>query len=174
MVLMLKKKGRDVPSTFKYQADKIFGVHSICITEGARDLTQYMVDVAVKANLRVGDINYSIQWIADYLLSTLAFGADVTHPRSTALGRSPSLVTIVGSVEETSEKFLGFVTIDKVHQQIKQSLFHTTDFLLWSNSGIKGTMKPTEYFVLKNGMGISADLQELESFSQHAVIAKPC
>jgi eukaryotic translation initiation factor 2C len=118
ILLVLQNKNQDLYSTFKYLADKVFGIPTIVIVERSNfkksvwnplGLDAYIGNVMMKANLKMGGINHSAasklkeMWLAN----TLVLGADVTHPTNGALPGCPSVAAVVGSVESTGGRFLG-------------------------------------------------------------------
>jgi eukaryotic translation initiation factor 2C len=114
-LLILMQRSVPAYSIFKDLADRTYGMHSLCITEKPnyrnralnKDLRGYFGNVMMKANLKAGGINHTVDGIADILKDTLVLGADVTHPGQSALLGTPSIAAIVGSVDKTGGKFLG-------------------------------------------------------------------
>ncbi|KAF2648958.1 stem cell self-renewal protein Piwi, partial [Lophiostoma macrostomum CBS 122681] len=121
VVLLLSKKDQNVYSYFKDLSDRHFSIQSICVTEagnflknketnktewsGKNRLGQYFGNVAMKANLKLGQINHTTELAG--LKDVLVLGADVTHPGVGSLEGCPSIAAVVGSVDDTGGKFLG-------------------------------------------------------------------
>ncbi|KAF1951180.1 Piwi-domain-containing protein [Byssothecium circinans] len=114
VLLILKEKSIATYSTFKDVADRKYGFHALCVTEKpnykggqVQNIAGYFGNVMMKANLKAGGTNHSVEGIADIMNDTLVLGADVTHPGPGALLGTPSIAAIVGSVDKTGGKFLG-------------------------------------------------------------------
>jgi eukaryotic translation initiation factor 2C len=132
VVLLLKSKSIAVYSNFKYLTDKVFCLNSICITEGklndkhgnlksGTDLQQHMANVAMKANLKMSGVNHTAQGVNRWLHDTFVIGADVTHPGSGAIEHCPSIVGVVGSMDDDGGRFRGILRVQK-----KQEVSHAT------------------------------------------------
>jgi eukaryotic translation initiation factor 2C len=132
-VLVLRSANQDVYSTFKYLADRVFGIASIVMVEASgyrggksSGLAQYIGNIMMKANLKMGGINHSAESkqgnIKRCLQNTLVLGADVTHPSGGALLGCPSVAALVGSVENTGGKFLGSLSLQsKGKKEVSQT-----------------------------------------------------
>jgi eukaryotic translation initiation factor 2C len=127
IILVLRSKDQAVYSEFKYLAERCYGFQMICMTEEAnmsrgrielRNLDQYMGNVMMKANLKVGGINHSVTGIHQHLNNTLVLGADVTHPGFGALSGTPSIAAVVGSVDNTGGMFLGSMCLQKGREEV--------------------------------------------------------
>jgi eukaryotic translation initiation factor 2C len=105
--LILKKKDTAAYSIFKDLADRCYGVHALCLTEGVNwtqknggsleALQSYFGNIVMKLNLKMGGVNQSVA-VGNLYGTTLVLGADVTHPSSGAISGCPSIAAIVGSV----------------------------------------------------------------------------
>jgi eukaryotic translation initiation factor 2C len=121
-ILLLKTKSIPIYCAFKSVMDK--SIQSLCLTQAPNfnqrqgtckpDITQYMANVMMKANLKFGGGNHTVQLdkrsgtlIANSLKGTLVLGADLTHPSSNSLVGCPSIAAVVGSVNSMSTKYLG-------------------------------------------------------------------
>lgn len=124
VVLVLSSKNQDTYSLFKYFADRLFGIPSIVMVETSNikgkgwnktGLDQYIGNIMMKANLKMGVINQSAVSskgnIEKYLTDTLVLDSDVTHPSNGALFGCPSVAALVGSVEKTGGRFLGSLSL---------------------------------------------------------------
>jgi eukaryotic translation initiation factor 2C len=123
VVLLLPSPDQKVYSDFKFLADRAFGIQSICVTESANfkwdkqknekvwkpehELRQYFDNVAMKGNLKLGQINHTVEQIHSKLRNTLVLGADLTHAGTGAVYGCQSIAAVVGSVDQTAGKFLG-------------------------------------------------------------------
>ncbi|KAL1798315.1 hypothetical protein ACET3X_002352 [Alternaria dauci] len=137
----------DVFADFKRVAETYHGMHSICIaakaahdSENSRGaggsivnrLPQYMANVAMKLNLKLGNINHSFvlhdtlkqkmftavdnQEHGLSVVDTMILGGDVTHPMKGSAG--PSIAAIVGSVDDRFAKYPGSVRYQKGSTEI--------------------------------------------------------
>lgn len=126
-VLLLCSKDQNLYSSFKYLADKVFAVQSICMTETnmtapGGNITQYMANIAMKANLKMAGTNHSSPGIETWMKNTLVLGADCTHPGSAALLGSPSVAAVVGSLEANGGRLRGKLKLQKGKQEVSVSL----------------------------------------------------
>ncbi|KAF2658625.1 Piwi-domain-containing protein [Lophiostoma macrostomum CBS 122681] len=127
VILITRSKNQDLYSKFKYYTDRIFGLQSIYLTEDANmrgprlnksGIAQYMANVMMKMNLKMGGINHSVHALRAQMATTLVIGADVTHPGPGSVSGTPSISAIVGSVGDTGGKFLGTLGLQKRRQEI--------------------------------------------------------
>jgi eukaryotic translation initiation factor 2C len=126
VILVLRSKDQEVYSNFKYLADRVFGIPSIVMVTasnfrgGAWNVTgldQYIGNIMMKANLKLGGINHSAESdrgnIKNHLEHTLVLGSDVTHPSNGSLFGCPSVAALVGSVDNTGGCFLGSLRLQE-------------------------------------------------------------
>jgi len=97
VILILQKRDQDVYSSFKYLADRIFGLHTMVFVERSNfkggewnksGLDQYVGNVMMKANLKFQGINHTVESnnsnfgdITKTLENTLVLGADYPSER---------------------------------------------------------------------------------------------
>ncbi|KAH3913322.1 hypothetical protein HBH56_101590 [Parastagonospora nodorum] len=130
VVLLLKTQSIPVYSAFKAAADTEAGLQSICMTQAPNyisakqkckeNIDQYMANIMMKANLKFGGGNHTVQFaakplthIATTLQDTLVLGADITHPSPGSLVGCPSIAAVVGSVNSMSTKYLGSMRLQE-------------------------------------------------------------
>jgi eukaryotic translation initiation factor 2C len=129
VVLLLKQKDQRLYSSFKYLADCVYILQSICVTEekmkpkkngwnNGPALGQYLANVSMKANLKMAGINHSAQGVEKWLKNTIVIGADVTHPGSGSLQGSPSIAAIVSSLEANGGRFRGRLQLQNPKQEV--------------------------------------------------------
>jgi eukaryotic translation initiation factor 2C len=130
VILLLKAKSIPIYSTFKYFADCVYGLQSICMTEekcldarsvrknrdgsvtgSLRGTPQYVGNITMKANLKKGGVNHATELVQNVAKDTLVLGADVTHPSPGALSGAPSIAAVVGSLDGTGGKFVGELSL---------------------------------------------------------------
>ncbi|KAI4615118.1 hypothetical protein J4E83_006842 [Alternaria metachromatica] len=137
-VLLLSQKDQNLYSNFKYLADKVYVLQSICMIEAntkGNGIAQYMANIAMKANLKMAGINHSTPGLDKDLSNTLILGADCTHPGSGALAGSPSVAAVVGSLEANGGRFRGKLKLQRPKEEIIHGLgdFLADHFTAWYN-----------------------------------------
>jgi eukaryotic translation initiation factor 2C len=142
VILVLRMKDQDVYSNFKYLADRVFGIPSIVMVTAsnfrgqawnATGLDQYIGNIMMKANLKLGGINHSAESdrgnIERYLGNTLVLGSDVTHPSNGSLFGCPSVAALVGSVDDTGGCFLGSLRLQsKGSKEVRYTAFFFSNY----------------------------------------------
>ncbi|KAF2644090.1 Piwi-domain-containing protein [Massarina eburnea CBS 473.64] len=147
-LLLLPTPSIPVYSAFKDVMERGYGWNSICLTEAknvgrggvvkqAKDVSNYIANVAMKVNLKTGGRNHTVSEvgskpISEILQDTLVLGADVTHPGGNSLLGCPSIASVVGSVDAHGGKFLGSMRlqseakkeiIDNMQAMVQERLF---------------------------------------------------
>jgi eukaryotic translation initiation factor 2C len=135
-ILLLKKKSIPVYSAFKDVVDRYASLQSLCMTQAPNakrgscnaDITQYMANIMMKANLKFGGSNHTVHFdnsdIKANLQGTLVLGADVTHPGSGSLVGCPSIAAVVGSIDSNAAKFRGSMKLQKTCKKEASSVSH--------------------------------------------------
>lgn len=130
VVLAIPSKIIPLYSMFKDLADRNYGIHSICFAKPnnqGNKMDDYMENVVMKYNLKLGGINHCVKAVRDRLGDhTMVLGADVVHAGSGSFSGTPAIAGIVGSVDCTGGKFLGSVrlqTVDKKDKEVSQSRY---------------------------------------------------
>jgi eukaryotic translation initiation factor 2C len=102
-----------------------FGVHSQCLwLRKALDVKgqeQYIANVALKLNTKLGGINHVLGKDATTWLkgkSTMMVGIDVTHPSPTSLKGTPSIVGVVASVDSDFVQFPASLRLQKSKREV--------------------------------------------------------
>ncbi|KAG9194153.1 hypothetical protein G6011_04188 [Alternaria panax] len=157
-VLLMRNKDQKLYSSFKYLTDKVFVLQSICMTVSSMrggNITQYMANVAMKANLKMAGINHSAPGIETWLNKTLVLGADCTHPGSGALKGSPSVAAVVGSLDANGGRFRGKLKLQPGKQEIIDGLenFLLDHFTAWYT--YHGDKFPENVLYYRDGVSIS-------------------
>jgi eukaryotic translation initiation factor 2C len=136
VILLMKEKNIPVYSSFKYLADRVYGLQSICMTEEKcldarsvrrhpngnvtgtiRRTAQYMGNIAMKANLKRGGVNHATRLVQTVARDTLVLGADVTHPSPGVLPGAPFIAALVGSLDGTGGKFVGELSLQNTDRK---------------------------------------------------------
>ena len=103
------------------------GVHSQCLwlrralDEGGRE--QYLANVALKLNTKLGGINHLLEKNATTWLtgkSTILIGIDVTHPNPKSVKGTPSIVGVVGSVDSDFVQFPASLRLQKSKREVRE------------------------------------------------------
>ena len=124
LVLLQKKDDYIYPGIKRLCAVK-FGVRSQCLllekalTERGQD--QYLSNVALKVNTKLGGINHRIGGDALSWLTrepTILVGIDVTHPGSSSVPGTPSIAGVVASVDKDFVQFPASLRLQKSKQEV--------------------------------------------------------
>ena len=103
-----------------------FGVHSQCLwlkkalAEKGRE--QYLANVALKLNTKLGGINHLLGKEATSWLrgkSTILVGIDVTHPSPKSVKGTPSIVGVVASVDSDFVQFPASLRLQKSKREVR-------------------------------------------------------
>ena len=144
----------------KTLADKTHGIHSICfvasnlVSERGRD--QYMANVALKVNLKLGGINQTVEKKNFGIVEqnkTMVVGIDVTHPSPGSTSNAPSVSAMVASVD----KFLGqWPATLRTQRGRQENVGELTEMLktrlyLWKTKG-KHTALPENILIYRDGV----------------------
>lgn len=137
VIMVFGQKDVDIYSRFKHVAEQQFGLNTLCLCQDKAEecrkkaaekrpdrlLMEYMSNVGLKVNLKIGGINHQVQGLGTYLPDTMIIGADVTHPGAGAVGGVPSIAAVVASTDATAGRYLGSMRLqpkanDEVSNQI--------------------------------------------------------
>jgi hypothetical protein len=120
---------------FKRVVEQRYGYHSLCLAQAAirksKQPEQYMANVAMKVNIRLGNINHTFErpygssdssirklFNSKKQLDTMILGADVTHTQKDSAAGSHSLAALVGSVDDTFGQFYGSMRYQKKDKEV--------------------------------------------------------
>jgi eukaryotic translation initiation factor 2C len=120
---------------FKRVVEQRYGYHSLCLAQVAirksKQPEQYMANVAMKVNIRLGNINHTFErpdgssdssirklFNSKKQLDTMILGADVTHTQKDSAAGSHSLAALVGSVDDTFGQFYGSMRYQKKDKEV--------------------------------------------------------
>jgi eukaryotic translation initiation factor 2C len=145
VLLLLEASSKPLYQFFKDLADREFGLHALCITEGkvfkgdngpiSRMIDQYLGNVMMKVNLKCEGINHSAgdsvanseQSLQNRLKDTTVLGADVTHPSLISIEGCPFIASLVGSVDGQGGKFLGSMRLqnpDRTDREVSKEILN--------------------------------------------------
>ena len=164
-LLFVILSGADKPlyKRIKTLADKDYGIHTICSVgsklDKDRGRDQYMANIALKFNLKLGGINQIVQNKNLGIVEqnkTMVVGIDVTHPSPGSSSNAPSVAAMVASID----KFLGQWPATLRIQRAKQE--HVDDLAemlksrlkLWNTKG-KHAALPENILIYRDGVSES-------------------
>ncbi|KAI0871010.1 ribonuclease H-like domain-containing protein [Hypoxylon argillaceum] len=112
----------------KYLGDVKYGIHTICAigSKFERGDDQYLRNIALKVNLKIGGDNHLVEPSALGLISedkTMIVGMDVTHPSPGSADNAPSVSAMVASINSKLTRWPGTLGIqDKSRQEMVSNL----------------------------------------------------
>lgn len=113
-----------------------FGVHSQCLwlkkALDERGREQYLGNVALKLNTKLGGINHllgkeAMSWLRGK--STILVGIDVTHPSPKSLRGTPSIVGVVASIDSDFVQFPASLRLQKSNREVSDVVNRSHGFL---------------------------------------------
>lgn len=112
VILVIRQADRSLYCEFKNIAERLIGIQSICIVERLtkpdKFFIQYMQNISMKLNLKLGGVNHTALQPNERLIDTMILGADLIHPSS------GSIAAVVGSVDAAGGKCLGSVRLQPI------------------------------------------------------------
>ncbi|KAI0448191.1 ribonuclease H-like domain-containing protein [Xylaria telfairii] len=144
----------------KYLADVKYGIHTICSVRSkmtAKGQDQYLRNEALKANLKLGGQNHSVQSEGLKLISenkTMIVGIDVTHPSPGSSPNAPSISAMVASVDSQLNQWPGTLRVQSTKREemvsdLKEML--KSRLTLWSSKRQPRTY-PENILVYRDGV----------------------
>ncbi|KAJ8123081.1 hypothetical protein ONZ43_g881 [Nemania bipapillata] len=143
----------------KYLGDVKYGMHTICIVGSKMDKggDQYLRNVALKANLKLGGENHFVQPQSLGLISedkTMVVGIDVTHPSPGSSENAPSVSAMVASINSRLARWPGTLGIQAIRRQ--EMVSNLKDMLksrlgLWRTLG-RHNSYPENILVYRDGV----------------------
>ena len=109
LLVILDRDDAYVYSRIKFFADLKGGIHTVCavgakmLKKGPIPSAQYIANLALKINLKLGGVNHSLPPDRLGFLqkgNTMVMGIDVTHPSPGQIKEGPSIAAVVASVDE--------------------------------------------------------------------------
>ncbi|KAI0250323.1 ribonuclease H-like domain-containing protein, partial [Lactifluus subvellereus] len=101
------------------------GIKRLCAVQFEKALNpqgreQYLANVALKLNTKLGRINHLLEkeamsWLTD--MSTIMVGIDVTHPGPKSVEGTPSIVGVVASVDSDFVQFPASLRLQKSRER---------------------------------------------------------
>jgi eukaryotic translation initiation factor 2C len=98
-------------------------MQSFCLVQSFKlDQQELMTNVMMKLNLKLGGVNHIVDAVKTELKAdTMVLGADLIHPSPNAFPSTPSIASMVGSVDDHAGKCLGSMrlqSIDKTDREV--------------------------------------------------------
>lgn len=107
LLAVTPEKDAAVYSAIKYTGDIVYGITTVCSIwkkfSKSRGQEQYMANLALKFNLKLGGINHRIHQSNLGILSrkkVMVVGADVTHSSPGGSRSAPSIASVVASIDQ--------------------------------------------------------------------------
>ncbi|KAK4963883.1 hypothetical protein LTR66_012595 [Elasticomyces elasticus] len=163
-------------AAFKYTADLVVGIQSLCINEGKYS-TQivgpgYLANVAMKVNLKFCNTNHSVKYSSPKLLNednkidTLILGADATHPSPGSSGWYPSTTAVVGSVDDRFGRFPGSIHFQSPGQEIIGEMRSMVEQRIREWQSCNDGRLPAKILYYRDGVGTSQYNEVLNNEAQ--------
>lgn len=160
LFIILPEAKSPLYARIKTLADKDYGIHTICSVGSKlakdRGRDQYMNNVALKFNLKLGGINQILENKSLGIIDqdkTMVVGIDVTHPSPGSSSNAPSVSAMVASID----RFLGqWPAILRIQRAKQENVDGLTEMLksrlnLWKTKG-KHTAFPENILIYRDGV----------------------
>ena len=130
MILFLLSRRDDfIYPGIKTLCDTKLGVHSICMQlekafKDQKKQDQYLSNVALKVNTKLGGVNHTVddhalRWLKT--MPTMVVGMDVTHPSPTSAPGTPSVAAVVANVDDTFAQFPVSLRVQEGRKEVGNS-----------------------------------------------------
>jgi eukaryotic translation initiation factor 2C len=160
LFIILPELNAPLYKRIKTLADKEYGIHTICSIGSKlakdRGRDQYIANVALKFNLKLGGINQIVEnknlGIVDQN-KTMVVGIDVTHPSPGSSSKAPSVSAMVASVDKFLGQWPATLRIQRARQEEVDDLAEMLKSRLnvWKSKG-KHTAFPENILVYRDGV----------------------
>ncbi|KAF9774432.1 hypothetical protein IL306_007563, partial [Fusarium sp. DS 682] len=161
-LLFIILPGANIPlyKRIKTIADRNCGIHTICSVGSKlskdRGRDQYMANVALKFNLKLGGINQMVEnknlGIIDQN-KTMIVGIDVTHPSPGSSSNAPSVSAMVASIDKFLGQWPATLRIQRARQENVDDLTEMlkSRLVLWKTKG-KHAALPENILIYRDGV----------------------
>jgi len=181
LVIVLPEANIPLYKRIKTMCDKDFGLHTICCVgsklakERGRD--QYMANVALKINLKLGGTNQVVEPKNLSIIDqdkTMVVGIDVTHPSPGSSSHAPSVSAMVASIDKRLGQWPATLRIQAARQENVDALAEMlkSRLALWKSRG-KHAALPENILIYRDGvsegqydMVLSQELPQLRTACQ--------
>ncbi|KAH8810585.1 RNA interference and gene silencing protein [Xylogone sp. PMI_703] len=156
LVIIPEREMTAVYNHVKFICDVKEGILNVCVLDSkfARGNPQYMANVCLKFNLKLGGRNHSLDPSKLGFLrhkTTMVVGIDVTHPAPGSSSNAPSVAGIVASVDEWLGQWPADIRIQPPRQEMVADLdvIFKSRLLLWQQ---KNKTLPENILVYRDGV----------------------
>ncbi len=128
LLIIIPFKSQALYANIKYLGDIKYGIHTVCALaknmDKARGRSGYLVNIALKWNLKKGGTNQKINQsdVAVPLSKTMFMGIDVTHPGAGAEEGAPSIAGVVANINSELGQWPASIRIQKSRQEMVSDL----------------------------------------------------
>ncbi|KAI0313100.1 Piwi-domain-containing protein [Amylostereum chailletii] len=158
VLVLLQTRDDYIYPCIKRLAAVKFGVHTQCmqldkaLKENGQD--QYLSNIALKVNTKLGGINHRLEPAAMAWLSqkrTMMVGIDVTHPSPSSIPGSPSIAGVVASVDKD---FVQFPVSLRLQKSKQEGIAELADMMIERLQAFKRRSKslPERIMVFRDGV----------------------
>ncbi|KAL1601574.1 hypothetical protein SLS60_006489 [Paraconiothyrium brasiliense] len=160
LVIILPEASIPLYKRIKTLADKKHGLHTICCVgqklakDRGRD--QYIANVALKINLKLGGINQVVEPKNLHVIDqnrTMVVGLDVTHPQPGSTDNAPSVAAMVASTDKFLSQWPAVLRVQEGRQENVDDLGEMlkSRLNLWKTKG-KHTALPENILIYRDGV----------------------
>jgi eukaryotic translation initiation factor 2C len=156
LLVILPTQRRETYAQIKTLADTRYGIHTVCVVADkiAKGQAQYMANVALKVNLKMGGANQTLAPASLGIIrdgKTMVVGIDVTHPSPGSAAGAPSIAGVVASTDIAYAQWPASLRIQKGRKEMVTDL---TDMFverlrLWQK---RNNSLPTRILVYRDGV----------------------
>ncbi|KAH0562380.1 hypothetical protein GP486_002931 [Trichoglossum hirsutum] len=157
LLVILPTQRRETYAQIKSLADSRYGIHTVCVVADkiAKGQPQYMANVALKVNLKMGGTNQALHPTNLGTLSggkTMVVGIDVTHPSPSSVKGAPSIAGVVASIDGSYAQWPASLRIQKGRKEMVTELteMFVERLRLWQKKN--GNALPTRILVYRDGV----------------------
>lgn len=157
--VMLPTKEKVLYSAVKYCGDIKFGVGTVCsqISTASKPVgqAQYMANVMLKFNIKLGGINHTIDRSVLGVFGdgkTMLVGCDVTHPSPGSFKGVPSVAGVVASVDPQFVQFPGSLRLQTSKKEMIEGLDQMFAYHLKMWYDRNGKKYPERIIVYRDGV----------------------
>ena len=157
VLVIIPRENASIYNRVKYICDVKEGMLNVCVSDAkfCKANPQYLANVGLKINLKLGGINHSLDQSHMKFLQlkkTMVVGIDVTHPSPGSSSNAPSVAGIVASVDEHLGQWPAEIRIQKSRQEDVADLdvLFKSRLLVWKNKN--NNALPENVLVYRDGV----------------------
>jgi hypothetical protein len=127
LLVILPTQRRETYAQIKTLADTRYGIHTVCVVAEkiAKGQPQYMANVALKVNLKMGGANQTLSPANLGIVrdgKTMIVGIDVTHPSPGSTPGAPSIAGVVASIDNVFAQWPASLRIQRGRKEMVTDL----------------------------------------------------